>query len=55
MAGCRISTVYAGVAGSHVRALNKEGVAAIPNREVVADDVTVLIEMKESKESPWSR
>jgi cell division protein FtsA len=47
MAGCTISTVYAGVAGSHVRGMNKDGVAAIPNREVVADDVArVLVQAK---------
>ena len=47
MAGCHISTVYAGVAGSHVRGFNKDGVAAIPNREVVADDVArVLVQAK---------
>jgi cell division protein FtsA len=44
MAGCRINTVYAGVAGSHVRAFNQDGVAAIPNREVVADDVARVLE-----------
>ena len=38
MAGCQIRTVYAGVAGSHVRGENKHGVAAIPNRREVEDE-----------------
>lgn len=34
MAGCEISSVYAGVAGTHVQSLNSHGVIAIKNREV---------------------
>ena len=32
MAGVEINTVYAGIAGSHVRGMNQDGVAAIANR-----------------------
>ena len=39
MAGVEIGAVYAGIAGSHVRGMNRDGVAAIQNREVSAADV----------------
>ena len=44
MAGVEIGSVYAGISGSHVQGLNKEGVAAIANREVTAEDVASLLE-----------
>src|SRR5471030_3548482 len=39
MAGCEINSVYAGVAGSHVRSLNSHGVVGIRDREVTPADV----------------
>jgi cell division protein FtsA len=44
MAGCEINTVYAGMAGSHIRSLNSHGVVAIRDREVSAGDVEHVIE-----------
>lgn len=44
MAGVTINSVYAGISGSHVQGLNKEGVAAIANREVTQDDVQRVLE-----------
>ncbi|UJR78950.1 cell division protein FtsA [Sandaracinus amylolyticus] len=44
MAGVEIRSVYAGIAGSHVRGMNKDGVAAIANREVTADDVARVLD-----------
>jgi cell division protein FtsA len=44
MAGVEIRSVYAGIAGSHVRGMNKDGVAAISNREVTADDVARVLD-----------
>jgi cell division protein FtsA len=44
MAGCEIHSVYAGIAGSHVRSLNSHGVVAIRDREVVQSDVDHVIE-----------
>jgi cell division protein FtsA len=55
MAGCEIRTVYAGVAGSHVRSLNKEGVAAVPNREVDAEDVRRVLEQAKAFPLPADR
>lgn len=39
MAGCQIHSVYAGIAGSHVRSLNSHGIVAIKDREVNGGDV----------------
>jgi len=34
MAGCEIHSVFAGIAGSHVRSLNSHGIVAIRDKEV---------------------
>src|SRR5260221_13570849 len=39
MAGCEIHSVYAGIAGSHVRSLNSHGIVAIKDKEVGQGDV----------------
>jgi cell division protein FtsA len=44
MAGCEIHSVYAGIAGSHVRSLNSHGVVAIRDREVSQVDVEHVID-----------
>jgi cell division protein FtsA len=44
MAGCEIHSVFAGIAGSHVRSLNSHGVVAIRDREVSDVDVTHVID-----------
>jgi len=44
MAGCQIHSVYAGIAGSHVRSLNSHGVVAIRDREVSHGDVEHVID-----------
>ena len=44
MAGCQIHSVYAGIAGSHVRSLNSHGIVAIRDKEVVASDVERVID-----------
>jgi cell division protein FtsA len=44
MAGCEIHSVFAGIAGSHVRSLNSHGVVAIRDREVTEVDVTHVID-----------
>ncbi len=44
MAGCQIHSVYAGIAGSHVRSLNSHGVVAIRDKEVTAGDVERVID-----------
>ena len=44
MAGCEIHSVYAGIAGSHVRSLNSHGIVAIRDREVTPGDVERVID-----------
>ena len=44
MAGCEIHTVYAGIAGSHVRSLNSHGIVAIRDKEVTSSDVDRVID-----------
>ena len=44
MAGCEINTVYAGIAGSHVRSLNSHGIVAIRDKEVSQSDVERVID-----------
>lgn len=44
MAGCQIRSVYAGIAGSHVRSINSHGIVAIKDKEVTAADVARVID-----------
>ncbi|NOZ54637.1 MAG: cell division protein FtsA [Gammaproteobacteria bacterium] len=44
MAGCQIDSVYAGIAGSHIRSLNSHGIVAIRDREVMQADVDRVID-----------
>src|SRR5512137_3202762 len=44
MAGCQIKSVFAGIAGSHVRSLNSHGIVAIKDKEVVQGDVERVID-----------
>ncbi len=44
MAGCQIHSVYAGIAGSHIRSLNSHGIVAIRDSEVGQSDVERVID-----------
>jgi len=44
MAGCEIHSVFAGIAGSHVRSLNSHGIVAIRDKEVTSGDVDRVID-----------
>ena len=44
MAGCQIHSVFAGIAGSHIRSLNSHGIVAIRDREVMPGDVERVID-----------
>jgi len=44
MANCRISEVYVGIAGSHIRSLNSSGMVAIKEKEVTQGDVDRALE-----------
>jgi cell division protein FtsA len=55
MAGCEIKSVFAGIAGGHIKGINSQGVIAIKNREVVADDVKRVIEAAKAVAIPMDR
>ncbi|MFI3186147.1 MAG: cell division protein FtsA [Methylococcaceae bacterium] len=44
MAGCQIKSVYAGIAGSHIRSLNSHGIVAIKDKEVTQYDIDRVID-----------
>ena len=44
MADCKISRVYTGITGSHIRGINSGGMVAIKDREVSAADVARVVE-----------
>lgn len=44
MAGCQIKSVFAGIAGSHIRSLNSHGVVAIKDKEVTQYDIDRVID-----------
>jgi cell division protein FtsA len=44
MAGCQINSVYAGIAGSHIKSLNSHGIVAIKDREVSDSDLDRVID-----------
>lgn len=44
MAGCEVHSVYAGIAGSHIRSLNSHGIVAIREQEVTNADVDRVLD-----------
>ncbi len=44
MADCKITKVYTGITGSHIRGINSSGMVAIKDREVTAADVSRVLE-----------
>lgn len=52
MAGCQIHSVYAGIAGSHIRSLNSHGIVAIKDREVFAADLERVIDAAQAVAIP---
>jgi len=44
MAGCRIHSVFAGIAGSHIISMNSHGIVAIKDKEVTQGDVDRVID-----------
>ena len=55
MAGCEIKSVYAGIAGGHIKGLNSNGVIAIKNREVSQEDVRRVIDAAKAINIPMDR
>lgn len=44
MAGCQITSVYVGIAGSHIKSLNSHGIVAIKDKEVSQYDINRVID-----------
>ena len=55
MAGCQISRVYCGIAGSHIKAFNSHGVVAIKNKEISQADIDRVIEATQTVLIPADR
>jgi cell division protein FtsA len=55
MSGCEISSVYAGVAGGHIKGQNSLGIVAVKGREVDEDDVERAIEASTAIAMPADR
>ncbi|WP_339339472.1 cell division protein FtsA [uncultured Oceanicoccus sp.] len=52
MAGCQIHSVYAGIAGNHIRSLNSHGIVAIRDREVYPLDLERVIDAAQAVAIP---
>src|SRR5690554_6641725 len=52
MAGCRIHSVYSGIAGSHIRSMNSHGIVAIRDREVTRADIERVIDAAQAVAIP---
>ncbi len=55
MADCEITSVYAGIAGGHIRAFNSHGVVAVKDREVRESDVKRVIDAAKAVAIPMDR
>lgn len=55
MAGCEISSVYAGIAGGHITGFNSHGVIAIKGSEITQADVNRVIEAARAVAIPMDR
>lgn len=52
MAGCQIHSVYAGIAGKHIRSMNSHGIVAIRDKEVYAADIERVIDAAQAVAIP---
>ncbi|MBV1876846.1 MAG: cell division protein FtsA [Pseudomonadales bacterium] len=52
MAGCQIHSVFAGIAGSHIKSLNSHGIVAIRDREVFQPDIERVIDAAQAVAIP---
>ncbi|GGJ00664.1 cell division protein FtsA [Halopseudomonas pertucinogena] len=52
MAGCQIHSVYAGIAGNHIRSMNSHGIVAIREGEVVQADIERVLDAAQAVAIP---
>ena len=55
MAGCEISSVYAGIAGGHITGFNSRGIVAIKGPEITPQDVERVIDAARAVAIPMDR
>ncbi len=55
MAGCEITSVFAGIAGGHIRGMNSHGMVAIKNGEVGPSDIGRVIDAAKAVAIPMDR
>ena len=55
MAGCEISSVYAGIAGGHITGFNSRGIVAIKGREITQNDVDRVVDAARAVAIPMDR
>lgn len=55
MAGCEITSVYAGIAGGHIEGFNRPGVIALKEKEVTKKDIERVIEAASAVAIPMDR
>jgi cell division protein FtsA len=55
MAGCEIRSVYAGIAGSHIKGFNSHGVIAVKGGEVTQKDIDRVIDAAKAVAIPLDR
>ena len=55
MAGCEISSVYAGIAGGHIKGFNSHGIIALKRREVGKIDIERVIDAARAVAIPMDR
>jgi len=55
MAGCHITSVYAGIAGGHIKGINSHGVIAVKNKEIGPNEVRRVIDAASAVAIPMDR
>jgi cell division protein FtsA len=55
MAGCEISSVYAGIAGGHITGFNSRGIVAVKGNEITQEDVDRVIDAARAVAIPMDR
>jgi len=55
VAGCDITSVYAGIAGGHIKGINSHGIVAVKDKEVHENDVARVIDAAQAVAIPLDR
>ena len=55
MAGCEVNTVYAGIAGGHIKGFNSHGIVAVKEKEVRPADLARVVDAARAVAIPMDR